>query len=102
MISKERFVKIMEKLVRRYEYSEDWINEIEEVLGMNFVEKIYKNDAWDLLIEIVSELIGDTDDWLNYFFYEEKCKFPFTYWLPDGKESQVNNLEDLYTLIFEK
>lgn len=100
MIGKEYFVTMMERMVRRYKYNEEWIDTIEEVLGMNFVEKIYENDGWALFVETVSDLIGDTHEWLNYFFFEEKCEFPFSYWTPE-KEIQVNNFEDLYSLIFE-
>lgn len=95
-LTKAEFHDVMERLVKRYKESEEWIDKVNYVFPGAF-KSIYEHDYLDIIIGFLIYIIQDTNKWIEYFFYEKKCKW-FEYEV-DGEIKYVKSYEDLYDLI---
>lgn len=95
-LTKAEFHNAMERLVDKYKKSEEWINKINDIFPGAF-QSFYEHNFFDIIIEFLVYIVQDTNKWIEYFFYEKKCKW-FEYEV-DGEIKYVKSYEDLYDLI---
>lgn len=97
VMSKEYFIKIMTEFIRNKRKFDAWYSKLEEVLHPA-PDEIYGNSYQDDYIELISYMLNDENEWLEYFVYERDCNW-FSYWTNETEEHKVNSLEELYDLI---
>ena len=99
-ISKEWFVKTMTELLEKRKKCFEWLDNLEKVFPSSF-ESIFDWDCFETTIKLISELLNDKDEWLDYFVFEKNCEFfSYTQKLGDTEvEVPVDTLEGLFDLI---
>lgn len=93
---KETFVKIMSKLVDKYKSNEKWINDVDKCLS-GALEDIIEHDYFSEVLELLTLMFDDKNEWIDYFIFECECNW-FEYYVGQNKYT-VNNYEELYDLI---
>ena len=99
MLSKEKFVEIMEEFIDNKKAADRWIDKVEDCLGGAW-EAILNYNFEINFINLLSLVMDDVEEWIEYFVYERNCE-----WFDceiDGEERAIDNLEKLYDLIVEK
>lgn len=95
-LTKAEFHDVMERLVKRYKESEEWIDKVNDIFPDVF-QNFYEHNFFDIIIGFLIYIIQDTNKWIEYFFYEKKCEW-FEYEV-DGETMYVKSYDDLYDLI---
>lgn len=95
-MNKAEFVKVMTEYMKKREGNEAWLNDVEEVFGGAW-ETIVQHNYEELLINILTTVMNDTDEWIKYFIWERDGKW-FTCEI-NGEDKEVHCFADLYDLI---
>ena len=96
MISEELFTKCIDALKKQYDFEK----ECYEVFRTTF----FVPGDWDeTMIEVLSEIFRDDDDWIDYFVYELNFGRE---WKPgvvkvDGTDVRLADTKDLYNLLMD-
>lgn len=95
-LTKAEFHNIMERFIEKYKRSEEWIDKVDAAFPRSF-ETIYENDFLEIVIDILEQIVNDTNKWIKYFLYEKNCEW-FEYEI-NGETMYVKSYDDLYDLI---
>lgn len=98
MLSKEKFIEVMNDFISDKMAADDWINDVEKCFGGAW-EPILNHNFETNFVSLLSFIMNDTDGWIEYFIYERNCEW-FEY-VCNGETIFVNSLEKLYNLIVE-
>lgn len=99
MITKEKFIYYMDKLIDKYKKLNEMYVAVENVTGV-VPDKLIEITNESLSITLLEEMIEDTDNWIEWFFYETDCgEIPALVVDENGKEISVKTSEDLWNLI---
>jgi hypothetical protein len=98
MISKENFVKYMEKL-QEFRKIEDAINEVTKDLDF-FTVTFIEHEI--LILTILEDIFGDKENtWISYFMFDLDfgAKWKVGMITEDGKDVPMRNAEELYDVL---
>ena len=99
MISKQSFVNTMTKL----EMLENKMNDVDAALRELSPDfgGFYIPDVLDITVELLSESLNDTEEWLYYFIFERDWLHSFKIGdvTINGENIEIKNWEDVYDLI---
>lgn len=93
---KEKFVDSMTRIVSEYDKLNKWVDKLETCF-YRAGEDVYEHCFLGEAVELLSDLMDDKEEWINFFIYECDCKW-FEYEV-DGKTYSINGYEELYNLI---
>lgn len=99
-MNKEQFIKLMTVIKERYYSLECVYNKLNDLFG-DVGDKFMSNVSIFPIIKTISEIIGDNEDWIEWYVYEKEWGIK-----EDMEVTDVNNnvvpsetLEDLWELI---
>ena len=95
-LTKAEFHNAMERLVNKYNESEEWIDKVDEVFS-GAIQSIYEHNFLEIAVDFLRYIMHDTNEWIEYFLYEKKCEW-FEYEV-DGETMYVKSYDALYDLI---
>lgn len=100
-MTKNKFVKIMNSLEKKYKEREKWLNSIDILNNNNLYENFYVyNFLHDILEIIESEIIGEEiEGWLEYIFCDCNCDFKKVDITIDDADIEINSWEDVYDFL---
>lgn len=99
MISKETFVKTMLEL-KSMDEKMDAVDTALKSLNPDFCG-FYITSIFEITLELLTEVMNDTDEWIYYFVYERDWLHNFEIGdvIINGKHINIRNWEDVYDLI---
>ena len=99
-MTKNKFVKVMNSLEKKYKEREKWLSSI-DILNDNFYDNFYDyNFLYDALEIIELEIIGEEiEGWLKYIFYDCNCDFKKIGIIIDDADIAINSWEDVYDFL---
>lgn len=99
MISKETFVKTIEKL-RELDSKMDAVDNAMKCLGGDFCG-FYMTEPFDIVIKLLEEALDDNEGWISYFVFERDWlnNFDLGDIEIDGVPVHINDWEDVYDFI---
>lgn len=71
MITKELFIKYMQRYQLEYAQNEAWLDKVDEVFP-SMTDTIYKHDYNHLFLDFICDLMADGEKWIDYFIYEKQ------------------------------
>lgn len=74
MITKELFIKYMQRYQLERTQNEAWMDQVEGVFPC-MVDTIYEHDYNALFLDFICDLMADGEGWLDYFIYEKQCQW---------------------------
>jgi len=95
---------IVKKFIERYEKMEDSFEDIFSIFGVGVIDSKLYDGCYGMLdscIELISLMLDDTHDWLNWYIYDNECgkkEFKAGY---NGNTKKISCLEDILALIEE-
>ena len=99
-MNKEQFIKLMTVIKERYYSLENVYDKLYELFG-DVCDKFINNTSLFPIIKTISEIIGDKENWIDWYIYEKEWGTK-----EDMKVTDINNnvvpsetLEDLWELI---
>lgn len=99
MLSKEKFIEVMNDFISDKMAADDWINDVEKCFGGAW-EPILNHNFETNFVSLLSLVMDDIEGWIEYFIYERNCNW-FVCEI-DGEEKAIDSFEKLYDLIAEK
>ena len=72
MLEKETFTKYMNEIIKQYDTIDELYDDFTRLFG-NFEGIVSEVMSVSLPINILSEAMEDTDQWIEYFVYECDC-----------------------------
>lgn len=105
MITKEQFKLFLGRYMFQRKANEEWISKVEAAFG-NAWEAIYEHDYQKLFVDMLVELMGDTNEWIPYFLYEKDGEW-FDVYFTDNEGTdqeecrivQIDSYDKLFDLI---
>lgn len=103
-MKKEDFVKRINKLKEQFDYDNEASKAFGVILKNDFVSGYDNSKIIDEYISLLSENIGDTSKWIEYYVYEvEFGKKDYEGRIKiDNENIRLSTPEDLYDLIKNK
>lgn len=99
-MNKEKFIKLMTIIKERYYSLESIYDKLNELFG-DVSDRFIDDISLFPIIKIISEIIGDDENWIEWYIYEKEWGTK-----EDMKVTDINNnvvpsetLEDLWELI---
>lgn len=103
MITKEQFKLFLGRYMFRRKANEEWISKVEAAFGSAW-EAIYEHDYHGLFVDMLAELMGDTEEWIPYFIYEKDGEWFDVYFTDnegtDQEECRIVHI-DSYDKLFD-
>jgi len=91
-------IKLVEELCEQHKKAHDQLQDIYRVMGsFDFPFAETYNRLFENQIKLVSELIGDTAQWVDWFIFENDCGARNMCAIIDGKEIKVKDVKTLVT-----
>ena len=99
MISKETFVKMMLDL-QNLDAKMDAVDTALKNLNSDFCG-FYITSVFEITLDLLTEAMNDTDEWIYYFVYERNWlqNFELGDVIINGNHINIRNWEDVYDLI---
>ena len=102
MISKELFVKTMERL-ERLDHNMNALDDAMNALCPNF-GGFYIPEAVDIVMEVLKEMFDDKDEWIEYCAYDLDYLAKYEHGMvteEDGTPIYLSTWEDVYDFLIE-
>ena len=101
-MNRSEFISTMKRMSRQYLRREDYLDKIQEFLGMKMIEELYERDFLPILIETLERELNDKGKNITYLIYE--CHFSLQEMSEkienyDGSPVILHDYGDLYDFI---
>ena len=96
--------KVLEKFLEQYKKMDSNFEEIFSIFGIGVVDSKLFDGCYGLIdfcVEILSLLVDDKDDWINWYIYDNECGKKEGEAGYDRNLKKICSLEDLVFLIEE-
>ena len=108
MLTYEQFEGYLSTFLSQRDESEKFCDKIEELFP-GATETFYFLDYQELFLALFSDMVDDSEGWINYFVYEKNCKW-FEVYISDNEGTttereeviQIDSPLKLYNLITGK
>lgn len=99
-MNKEQFIKLMTVIKERYYSLECVYNKLNDLFG-DVGDKFMSNVSMFPIIKTISEIIGDDENWIEWYVYEKEWGTKEDVGVADGDGNVISSktLEDLWELI---
>lgn len=99
-MNKEQFIKLMTVIKERYYSLESIYDKLNELFG-DVSDRFIDSTSLFPIIKAISEIIGDDEDWIEWYVYEKEWGTKEDLGVADGDGNVVpsETLEDLWELI---
>lgn len=96
----EMFSKYLNAFRDKRAAAEDWLEDVHKAFYGAW-EAIMEHDYQELFLQLFTEVMNDTDHWLDYFIYDCEGEWFEVYFDHDGAvyEVEIDSEEKLYNLI---
>ena len=100
-MTRVEFIVIMQAFYEKNKEVDDFLNNIESLLGPHAMDVISSNSYYGMLINTISICLEDTVGWLSFFC--DECNWSFEEFTQRvAGHPKIQNYGDLYDFIYGK
>lgn len=100
-MKEELFIESIEAIKKQYTHDKKCSEAFSIILPNDHISFYDNNILMDQLIKVLSEMVGDKSDWIDYYIYELDFGKNYKDYkvILDNKEYFIKTPKDLYNLI---
>lgn len=96
-MDKEQFIKLMSEIIKYNKELDELYKSVDDLFGG--CDTLMYKTSMDGIIKIISEIVGDKDEWIFWYMYDNDYGRGNNKVFIDGKEVPLKTLEDLWEVI---
>lgn len=96
-MDKEQFIKLMSEIIKYNKKLDELYESVDDLFGG--CDTLMYKTSMDGIIKIISEIVGDEDEWIFWYMYDNDYGGGNNKVFIEGKEVPLKTLEDLWNVI---
>ena len=96
-MDKEQFIKLMSEIIKYNKKLDELYKSVDDLFGG--CDTLMYKTSMDGIIKVISEIVGDKDEWIFWYMYDNNYGMGDDAVFIDGKYISVKLIEDLWEVI---